>query len=233
MKYYVIIVAGGTGSRMNASIPKQFLLLNEKPVLMHTIRAFHQSSVKPVILLVLNSSYHSYWTDLCNEFGFDIKHTVIGGGEQRFDSVKNALSFVEPDSLVAVHDAVRPVVSEELICRCFSEAAENGSAIPVTASRDSLRRREGEHSVALRREDIFIVQTPQVFRSSILKQAYLQPFNSEFTDDASVVEKNGGNIHTTEGDPANIKITYPEDLEIAALLLNKRAKKNPDKPDLN
>ena len=216
---YAIIVAGGSGSRMKADLPKQFLLINGLPVLMHTLNAFYKSSVKPEILLVLNSGFHQYWKELCEEYDFKVPHRVIAGGAQRFDSVKNALSLVVQSSLVAVHDAVRPVVSDELIARCFKEAETNGASIPVTASRDSLRRKFGNSSIAINRDEILIVQTPQVFKSEVLCEAYGQLYNSEFTDDASVVEKAGFEISLVEGDFKNIKITYPEDLKMASLFL--------------
>jgi len=216
---YAIIVAGGSGSRMKTEVPKQFLPLNGLPVLMHTITAFHKSSIHPEIILVLNPEFHSYWQNLCTEYNFSIPHKTIAGGAQRFDSVKNALALINEDGYIAVHDAVRPVISEELIKRCFEKAKETQNAIPVVTSRDSLRKKEGEQTKAINRDDILIVQTPQVFKSTLLKEAYSQPFTSEFTDDASVVEKAGHLIHTVEGDFKNIKITYPEDLEIASLFL--------------
>ena len=219
MKYYAIIVAGGSGSRMGTSIPKQFLLLDGLPVLMHTIRAFHQSSLQPEIILVLNQSFNSLWTELCTGHSFDIPHKIIPGGSQRFDSVKNALAQISDESVTAVHDAVRPVISDDLITRCFRHAEEHGTAIPVVGSRDSLRRKVDNSTVALNRDEILIVQTPQVFKSGMLKTAYRQNFSSEFTDDASVVEKAGFNISTVEGDLRNIKITFQEDLQVASLFL--------------
>lgn len=216
---YAIIVAGGSGSRMKSETPKQFLLLNGLPVVMHTIRAFHQSAVKPEILLVLNPSFHSYWRQLCEKIDFNIPHTVISGGPQRFDSVKNALNTITGEGLIAVHDAVRPVVSDELISRCFKCAEEHGASIPVTSSRDSLRIKEGEATRAINRDSILNVQTPQVFQTKILTNSYDTRFSPDFTDDASVVEKAGYTIYTVEGDFKNIKITYPEDLEIASVFL--------------
>jgi len=219
MKNYVIVVAGGSGSRMNSDIPKQFIPIHGLPVLMHTLSAFHNSSLQPEIILVLNSSYHSYWKDLCTQYRFSIPHILAEGGKQRFDSVKNALKFVSGESLIAVHDAVRPVISEELIARSFKQAESAGASIPVVPSRDSLRKIEEKKTVAINREEILIVQTPQVFQSSILLKAYEQEYTTEFTDDASVVEKSGHPISTVEGDFKNIKITYQEDIEIASLFL--------------
>ncbi|MGV3706651.1 MAG: 2-C-methyl-D-erythritol 4-phosphate cytidylyltransferase [Arcticibacter sp.] len=224
MNGYAIIVAGGSGKRMNADLPKQFHLLLGKPVLMHTLEAFFNSERQPEIILVLNADFHAYWQELCVQHNFFIPHTLVAGGAERFDSVKNALIHIQADeSLVAVHDAVRPVIDDELISRCFREAERLGSVIPVTESRDSLRMARGTGTVALARAEVMIVQTPQVFKSSILREAYHQAFSPFFTDDASVVEKAGFEIFTTTGSPANIKITYPEDLAVAALYLKLKA----------
>ncbi len=223
MKYYAIIVAGGSGSRMKSDIPKQFLLLQGKPVLMHTIEAFYYSDLKPEIILVLNSEYIKLWSELIIKFNFDIPVSVVNNGEQRFHSVKNALSIVQQDSIVAVHDAVRPIVSNELITRSFRLAAESKAVIPAVTSKDSVRKKEGDHTKALNRADILLVQTPQVFQSNLLQHAYLQDYSPEFTDDASVVEKTGIKIVVTEGDYKNIKITYAEDLQLAEVYLQNRA----------
>lgn len=224
MDYYAIIVAGGSGKRMNADLPKQFHLLLGKPVLMHTLEAFVNSAMHPEIILVLNTDFHSYWKELCVQHNFLIPHILISGGTERFDSVKNALGHVrQGESLIAVHDAVRPVINDELITRCFKEAEIKGSVVPVTESRDSLRMIRGSGTEALSRAEILIVQTPQVFKSNILREAYSQAFSPQFTDDASVVEKAGFQISTTAGMPSNIKITYPEDLAIASLYLGVKA----------
>lgn len=225
-KNYAIIVAGGSGSRMNSALPKQFLLLKGLPVLMHTINAFYRSAIHPEIILVLHQDYHIYWQQLLKDYHFKIPHSVIEGGSERFGSVKNALPYVSDNSLVAIHDAVRPIVPEEVILRCFALANEKGAAIPTVGSRDSLRKKSGSETIAIDREEILIVQTPQVFRSEILKKAYEQPYSSDFTDDASVVEKSGVRIAITEGDNRNIKITYPEDLDVASLFLQENINKN-------
>lgn len=224
MDRYAIIVAGGSGKRMNADLPKQFHLLLGKPVLMHTIEAFVNSGLAPDIILVLNADFHQYWKELCVQHNFFVPHVLTAGGRERFDSVKNALSHTgSGESLIAIHDAVRPVINDELITRCFNEAELKGSVIPVTESRDSLRMIRESTTQALSRADILIVQTPQVFKSGILKKAYDQDFSPLFTDDASVVERAGFQISTTAGTPSNIKITYPEDLAIASLYLGKKA----------
>jgi 2-C-methyl-D-erythritol 4-phosphate cytidylyltransferase len=221
-KSYAIIVAGGSGKRMQAIVPKQFLLLNGRPVLMYTIEAFHHSTYHPQIILVLHANFHTYWQELCQEHGFDIPHRLVSGGETRFHSVKNGLDLVDDESLIAVHDAVRPLTSMAIIDAAYAQAIEYGNAVTAVKSRDSVRAVRNGHSESLLREEIYLVQTPQTFKSGILKKAYLQPFNEGFTDDASVVEKDGHPIHLTEGDYRNIKITYPEDIAIAELLLKQR-----------
>jgi len=219
MKYYAIIVAGGSGNRMQTETPKQFLLLKNLPVLMHTIKAFAASDTQPKILLVLNKDQQAYWTRLCKEFNFHIPHQVIDGGTERFYSVKNAVYTIEEDSYVAVHDAVRPLVSKTLIDNCFAEAAKQGNVIAAVQSSDSVRLLHDKKTSALKRDEIYLVQTPQTFKLNILKEAYNQEFDPHFTDDASVVESVGYEINIIEGERGNIKITYPIDLELAELLL--------------
>jgi len=221
MKYYAIIVAGGSGNRMQTETPKQFLLLKNLPVLMHTIKAFAQSDTQPKILLVLNKDQQAYWTRLCEEFNFHVPHQVIDGGTERFHSVKNAIHSIEEESYVAIHDAVRPLVSKSLIDNCFNEAELQGNVIAAVQSSDSVRMLRDDKTTALKRDEIYLVQTPQTFSLSILKEAYNQEFNAQFTDDASVVESIGYEINIIEGERGNIKITYPIDLELAELLLKK------------
>lgn len=221
LKYYAIIVGGGSGSRMRSDIPKQFMLLAGKPVLMHTMEAFHSSGLHPELILVLPADFHTYWADLCREHRFDLPHQVVAGGEQRFHSVNNGLSLVVNEGVVAVHDAVRPCVTRDLIAGAFRQATEQGSAVAAIKSRDSVRQKTAAGSINLKREDIFLVQTPQVFRSGILKRAYEQPFSESFTDDASVVEQSGAGVEMIEGDVRNIKITYPDDIFIAEMYLKR------------
>lgn len=221
MKYYAIIVAGGSGNRMLTETPKQFLLLKNLPVLMHTIKAFAQSETQPKILLVLNIDQQGYWRRLCEEFNFRIPHEVIDGGTERFYSVKNAIASINDDSFVAIHDAVRPLVSTQLIDSCFKRAEAIGNVIAAVQSSDSVRMLRNEKSSALRRDEIYLVQTPQTFSLKILKAAYQQDFASHFTDDASVVESLNEEINIIECERNNIKITYPIDLELAELLLKK------------
>jgi len=221
MKYYAIIVAGGSGKRMQMDIPKQFLLLKGLPVLMHTIKAFSKSIFHPEILIVLHKDQHNYWTELCKRFDFQIPHTVISGGTERFHSVQNALSTITEESLVAVHDAVRPLVSEELINSCFKNAAEIGNVVAAVKAHDSIRllMPNGKNK-ALHRDDVYIIQTPQIFHSDVLKEAYKQDFKITFTDDASVVESIGQEINIVEGERNNIKITHPVDLQFATLIVS-------------
>ncbi len=219
VKYYSIIVGGGSGSRMQSDLPKQFLLLNGKPVLMHTIEAFHFSELHPEIILVLNVDFHPYWEKLCEEYNFNIPHQLVRGGLQRFHSVKNALKLIKNNAIVAVHDAVRPLPGESTITSAFREAEKFGTAVTAVKSSSSVRQQRGEETVGLRREDIFLVQTPQVFKSDILHKAYKQNYRIEFTDDASVVERSGVEVRLVEGENSNIKITYPEDIVIAEALI--------------
>ncbi|SEN83742.1 2-C-methyl-D-erythritol 4-phosphate cytidylyltransferase [Mucilaginibacter gossypiicola] len=222
-KNYVIIVAGGSGSRMQSTVPKQFLLLNRKPVLMHTIAAFERSEAKPNIILVLPLAYHSYWQQLIREHAFTIPHQLVTGGETRFHSVKNGLDLItDNEALVAVHDAVRPLISPDIIDEAYQYAAEYGTAVVAVKSRDSIRQVKDGRSVSLIRDEIYLVQTPQTFKASLLRKAYEQPFDTKFTDDASVVEQYGAEIKLTEGNHSNIKITFPEDIAIAELLLSKK-----------
>jgi 2-C-methyl-D-erythritol 4-phosphate cytidylyltransferase len=183
---------------MQAIVPKQFLLLNGRPLLMYTIEAFHQSAYQPQIILVMPPNFHTYWQELCQEHGFTIPHLLVNGGETRFHSVKKGLELVDDGSLVAVHDAVRPLTSLQLIDDAYAKAAEYGNAITAVKSRDSVRSVRNGHSESLLRDEIYLVQTPQTFRSELLKKAYLQPFNEGFTDDASVAEKDGAAIHLTK-----------------------------------
>jgi len=216
---YAIIVAGGSGSRMQSSVPKQFLLIGSEPVLMHTIWSFSKSQYNPQIILVLPRDFHSYWQDLCGKYKFQIPHQIVNGGETRFHSVKNGLTLVAESSIVAIHDAVRPLTSVDIIDNAYNHANEHGNAVVAVKSRDSIRQLRNNKSTSLVRDEIYMVQTPQTFRSAQLKKAYEQDYNAKFTDDASVVEETGIAINLVEGDYKNIKITFPEDIAIAELLL--------------
>lgn len=218
----VIIVAGGSGTRMGADIPKQFLPLLGKPILIHTIETFLAISSITEIILVLPASQIPVWFDLCKKHHFDIKHTIVEGGETRFQSVTNGLRKVfDPEALVAIHDGVRPLVSRGVIERCFQEAEKHGNAIPAIKPLETVRLSEKSGTFPVDREKVLLIQTPQVFKSSIIKQSYQTLWQPSFTDDASVVEYSGNQIHIVEGSRENIKITTPQDLLFAEVLLKK------------
>ena len=220
MKNCCIIVAGGSGSRMGAEIPKQFLQIGGIPILMHTIQNFYDFDKSLKLILVLPAEEILNWNELCHQHHFEIQHQVIAGGETRFQSVKNGLSLATECKLIAVHDGVRPLVSHDTLTRCFSCAAEKGTAIPVLPANESVREGSMIESVPVDRSRFFLVQTPQVFKASILQKSYNQNFIPEFTDDASVVEHDGITVQLVMGNRENIKITFPEDLKIAELLLH-------------
>ena len=219
----VIIVAGGQGLRMGADIPKQFIPIGQWPILMHTIKKFLSWNNSLKVILVLPQNQFSYWESLCRDYDFTQEHILVAGGETRFHSVKNGLQHIGDSQLIAIHDGVRPFVSQETIERCFSAADEKGAAIPVINVSESLRKIEknGIASVGLKRSDYRLVQTPQVFKSSIICKAYELNYNDAFTDDASVVEAAGFPIFLVEGNLENIKITTPFDLKVAEALINK------------
>jgi len=222
MRYYAIVVAGGTGNRMQNTVAKQFLLIENRPVLMHTLEAFHKCVLNPDIILVMNIHQQTYWKELCDTYNFNIPHLLIDGGKERFDSVKNGLDRIEGEGIVAIHDAVRPLVSASLILRTFQMAAQNGNAVAAIQPVDSVRRKTTANATeAINRDELFLIQTPQTFQISQLRKAYLQVFRNDFTDDASVAEKAGFSINLVEGERTNIKITYPQDLELASFLLRK------------
>ena len=222
MKHYAIIVGGGSGSRMQSELPKQFMLLAEKPILMHSIEAFYHSEYKPDIIVVLNVDFHLYWENLCEKYHFSVPHTLVKGGNHRFDSVKNGLKLIKGKAIIAIHDAVRPLISKQLINYSYREAELSGNAVAAIKSRDSVRLKNDQLSSSLNRDEIFLVQTPQTFSSDILNKAYKQDFRNEFTDDASVVERLGISINLIEGENTNFKITFPEDLKIAEFYLSSR-----------
>jgi 2-C-methyl-D-erythritol 4-phosphate cytidylyltransferase len=223
MNYYAIIVAGGSGNRMNNSIPKQFLLLNGKPVLMHSIEVFYNCPQKPEIIVVLGHDLHQTWNTLCGEFDFQIPHTLVNSGAERFHSVKNALSSINVDGIVAIHDAARPLVSAEVVNTSYNVALEKGNSVVGILPVDSVRQIASDGSSrALDRSELRLVQTPQTFKLADLQAAYNVAYRPEFTDDASVVEYYGVNINVIDGNRENIKITYPNDLEIASVLMYRK-----------
>ena len=191
MNKSVIIVAGGSGKRMQSEVPKQFLLLANKPLLMHTIHAFISYDTTIEIILVLPESQFDYWKSLCKEYHFNVPHTLCSSGTERFYSVKNGLASIKHNGLVAIHDGVRPLVSQKTIHICFALAEEKGNATPSLSLTDSVRELTPKGSMAVERDRLRNIQTPQIFKVDELKQAYLQDYHPSFTDDASVLEKAG------------------------------------------
>jgi 2-C-methyl-D-erythritol 4-phosphate cytidylyltransferase len=218
-KRYVIIVAGGNGARMNSPVPKQFLKLDGKPIVMHTINKFTETDPTIEVILAIPPEQVQLWESLCQEYGFHKTVKIAPGGESRFQSVKNSLQFVTEDSIVGVHDAVRPLVSAKTIIAAYKAAEMYGNAIPGIPINDSIRQIESTRSIALDRSRYCAVQTPQCFRSEILKKAYEQDYKYTFTDDATVVEAMGEHIRLVDGNTENIKITGPKDIIIAEALL--------------
>jgi len=220
-KRHAIIVAGGSGKRFGSELPKQFLPLEGKAVLMHTIERFHKAGA--AIVVVLPAEHQEMWMSMCKECNFPVTHIIANGGSTRFESVRNGLAAIEdlePDDLVAVHDGVRPLVSVELIDRCFATAQRTGSAIPVVNPSDSIRQvTEDGNSCQLLRSSLRAVQTPQTFKAELLRGAYDVEESPLFTDDASVVESAGNKVTLVEGEVSNIKITTPIDMVVAKALL--------------
>ncbi|WP_257668167.1 2-C-methyl-D-erythritol 4-phosphate cytidylyltransferase [Parapedobacter tibetensis] len=227
---YAIIVAGGTGSRMGSTTPKQFLLLNGIPVMMHAINAFYESKHAPHIIAVIHPDMQAYWLELCETYHFHVQHTIADGADSRFGSVKNGLEVIrlldknQSQSLIAIHDAVRPLVNPHQIDLTYEQAALTGAAALAIQSTNSIRLISGDGSSnnAYPRENVYLMQTPQIFKGSILFEAYEQPEDKMCTDDAAVVEKKGYPITLVDGDTRNIKITFRDDLAIAELLLEAR-----------
>lgn len=215
----VIISGGGFGQRMGLSVPKQFIEIVSKPLIAHTIELFFQFDPDILMVIVIPDGFEEVWKKIHYKYfpGKNILFTY--GGETRFESVKNGLSLLNGKMIIGVHDAVRPMVSLSVISRCYELAAEKGSAVPVIPVNESLRQDEGIKNFAVSRENLRIVQTPQVFAGNILINAYSQAYNTDFTDDSTVVEKYGAPIFLTPGDPENIKITKPFDLKIAEAYL--------------
>ena len=219
---YIIIVAGGKGMRMGADIPKQFIPVGGKPVLMRTMERFHEYDAALNIILVLPESQQAYWKALCEEYNFAIPHTIVNGGATRFDSSKNGLAAIPDDAegVVGIHDGVRPFVSVSVIEDCFEAARDEYAVIPVLPVTDTIRYIDAHGGGRnVQRSDYRIVQTPQVFDISLLKRAYNQPYQDSFTDDASVVESLGCQVSMVEGNRENIKLTTPFDLKVAETLL--------------
>ena len=219
MQRSTIIVAGGSGKRMGSAVPKQFLLLEEKPVLCHTIEAFYRFDPDMQLIVVLPIEQMDAWAALCSEHSFAIGHTVVAGGAERFHSVGEGLKAVKHEGLVAVHDGVRPLVSVELIARCFAAAEEHGAAIPIVPVSSSVRELVDGGSHAVDRSRLRIVQTPQCFRVELLRKAFELPYDPAFTDEATLVERMDLAVHLVDGEERNIKVTTPLDLQLAEMVL--------------
>lgn len=220
MKKYAIIVAGGAGTRMGTEIPKQFLEIKGKPVLMHSMNRFFNFDNNINIIVVLPEHQIEYWKALCVSHDFKIAHHIVKGGTERYYSVKSGLSLVEENGLVAIHDAVRPLVSSQTIQAAFEAAWHYGSGIPAIPMNESIRQFEGEKNFAVNRSHYKIIQTPQCFSSSAILAAFKQEYKTEFTDDATVLEASGINVHLTSGNVENLKITTPHDLLLAEALMD-------------
>jgi 2-C-methyl-D-erythritol 4-phosphate cytidylyltransferase len=219
LEQIAIIVAGGSGKRMNSDIPKQFLLLNGDPVLMRAVRAFHNYNPEMELIIALPEEHTRYWEKLCKKHNFEIPHQIVHGGETRHDTVKNSMVNIKPGSLVAIHDGVRPLVSIPLIRACFDTAAVLGNAIPVVELSESIRQLKGEKNFSADTSLFRLVQTPQVFQSDQLIDAFSKNEKTGFTDEASLVESAGHRIHLVRGLAENIKITTALDMCIASSFL--------------
>ena len=228
-KINILITAGGSGLRMGSDIPKQFMLLKERPMLFRTVEFFASLPVTTEIHVVLPPLYVDFWNELVLQHNMQVPCSVTVGGLTRFHSVKNALEQVVSGSITAIHDGVRPLVSQDLVLRCFELAQKHPAVVPVREVSESVRRIEGVGSICVDRSQYRLVQTPQVFWTETIKKAYKQSYLPTFTDDASVVERLGTPLFLTKGDARNIKITTPEDLEMAELLLYPAAQQSEGK----
>jgi 2-C-methyl-D-erythritol 4-phosphate cytidylyltransferase len=219
VKKIAILVAGGSGLRMGTEIPKQFLEISGKPILMHTILAFYNYDHEMDIILVLPESHQKFWGELCSRFSFTLKHHIASGGETRFHSVLNGLKLIKDSGIVFIHDGVRPFVNKETLDKCFETAMKFGNAIPVLPVADSLRKKEAGKTISVDRSLYYSVQTPQTFQTKQIMDAFRQKYDADFTDDAAVAEKAGFQIFMVEGHRENIKITNTTDLIIAEAIL--------------
>jgi 2-C-methyl-D-erythritol 4-phosphate cytidylyltransferase len=219
MSLYSIIVAGGAGSRMQSAVPKQFLKLAGKPVILYSVEAFRLAFPSIGIVLVLPKDQQDTWKELCAEYQFNESLTLVEGGSTRFQSVKNGLETLAGPGLVAIHDGVRPLISVDTIRLLFNEAAIHENAVPVISPKDSLRWQDDQGNRVINRDFVKIIQTPQVFELNKLQAAYVQAYEESFTDDATVWEHAGNKVHLADGQVTNLKITTPEDLVVAEALL--------------
>ena len=223
MKKYAIIVAGGSGSRMKSDVPKQFLELQGKPILMHTLDRFYEFDPSIQLVLCLPAAEIDFWKQLCQKYNYTRAHKIVEGGSTRYHSVENGLlSIQEEEVLVAIHDGVRPLLSEDLLSRSYQTAQEKGNSVPAVPLKDSVRRlKESSKNEHVDRASLVAIQTPQSFQLKAIKKAFQKGYQDHFTDDASVYEANGGEIFLIEGEYSNIKITTPEDMLLAEAYLKK------------
>jgi 2-C-methyl-D-erythritol 4-phosphate cytidylyltransferase len=226
MKKTAIIVAGGTGQRMGATVPKQFLSIEGKSILLHTVSQFVAAFWDINFVIVLPTEFIQEGQNLIATTGFTQQVQFAAGGDTRFQSVKNGLAHVDADAIVFVHDAVRCLLTPALIQSCYNQALEKGSAIPAVRSTDTIRIVEGAKHHLVDRENVMMVQTPQTFKAALLIKAFEQAYQPSFTDEANVLEASGTEVFLIEGEYENIKITRPLDLAIAAYILEKRASKD-------
>jgi len=225
MKTFVIIVAGGKGARMGTTLPKQLLTLNNLPILMHTIELFHSHpSVTEEPVVVLPADQISNWRQLIKQYNFSVPHELAEGGASRFQSVRNGLKKIPQGAIVGIHDGVRPLVSSDVIEKTYRLARQHDAVIPVIKPAETLRKinKEGSDSTTMDRDKFVLVQTPQVFKSDLIKEAYQAKPDKRFTDDATVVEQAGYQIYLTDGNKENIKITTPFDLLLAETLMKEQ-----------
>ena len=226
MKKTAIIVAGGTGQRMGATLPKQFLTIEGKSILLHTLSQFETAFWDINFVIVLPADFIQEGQNLIASSGFNQHFQFVAGGDTRFQSVKNGLAQADSESIVFVHDAVRCLLTPDLIQRCFHQAVEKGSAIPAVSSTDTIRITEGTKHHVVDRTNVMMIQTPQTFNAALLKKAFEQDYQPAFTDEANVLEASGKEVYLIEGEYENIKITRPLDLAIAEYILAKRASKD-------
>ncbi|WP_321369371.1 2-C-methyl-D-erythritol 4-phosphate cytidylyltransferase [uncultured Draconibacterium sp.] len=218
-KIFALIVAGGSGNRMESAVPKQFLEIKGKPILIYTFEAFRRFDPNIEFVLVLPKNQIEHWHKLCEKHTFNTNYKLAFGGKNRFQSVKNGLAKIDEEGIVFIHDGVRPLVSKETIHHCFTETQNSGNALPVVPPSESVRYSDDVGNKAVDRNNYFLVQTPQTFDVQLIKEAYQKAQHENFTDDASVLENAGHKIHLVEGNRENIKITWPQDLIIAKSFL--------------
>lgn len=223
IKKFAVLVAGGKGMRMGSALPKQFLPLNGKPILAHSVIAFMNAFPDIQIIIVLPPDQLSYARMILSALPDPIDAIIVSGGETRFHSVQNGLNAIDGQGIVFVHDGARPMITTDLIKRCYDQALEKGSAIPAIVVAESMRIIDGEDSSPVNRDLMRIIQTPQTFRTEVVIPAFEQPYNTAFTDEATVVEAAGIDIYLVEGEKSNIKVTTPEDMIVAEALMGAKA----------